>query len=90
MHRFTGESRWYDLALDLADTIFEYAVERPEGIAFPGRYFLRLSTDFGTGTAGAGAFLTRLATRAPRLFHDLGTDEAAPAAVPAHSFATTA
>lgn len=67
----TGDERFLDMAYDTAEGILLYAIERAEGIAFPGRYLLRLSTDFGTGSSGIGAFFHRLLHPGPRRFHDL-------------------
>ncbi|HEU5229679.1 MAG TPA: class III lanthionine synthetase LanKC [Ktedonobacteraceae bacterium] len=41
--------------------ILMYKLVRPQGIAFPGEQLLRISTDFGTGSAGVALFLHRLA-----------------------------
>lgn len=47
--------------LDVADGISLFALQRSNGIAFPGEQLLRISTDFGTGAAGIGLYLHRLA-----------------------------
>jgi hypothetical protein len=39
-----------------------FAIEKPSGIVFPGEELIRVSTDFGTGSAGTGLFLHRLLT----------------------------
>ena len=71
MYRTTGDTTYRDQAFDIADSILRYRVTRPEGTAFPGRLCLRLSNDWGTGSAGVGLFFQRLLRPAPRLFHDL-------------------
>jgi hypothetical protein len=40
-----------------------FKVEREQGIAFPGEQLMRLSCDFGTGSAGIALFLHRLINR---------------------------
>lgn len=40
-----------------------FKVEREQGIAFPGEQLMRLSCDFGTGSAGIALFLHRLLNR---------------------------
>ncbi len=67
----TGEKSYLEKAFDLADSVLRYRIELPAMLAFPGRYLLRASQDFGTGGAGVGLFLDRLAHPSPRLFHDL-------------------
>jgi hypothetical protein len=37
-----------------------FAIEKPTGIVFPGEELLRISTDYGTGSAGTGTFFHRL------------------------------
>ena len=76
MHRFTGREEYRGLAMELVESILCQRIDRPAGMAFPGRYLLRISTDFGYGSAGVGAFFHRLAHPAPRRFFDLA---AAPA-----------
>ncbi len=75
----TGEERYLRLAYEVAESILLYAVERPEGIIFPGRLLVRLSHDFGIGSAGVGLFLHRLLHPRPRRFHDLAPPAAASA-----------
>jgi hypothetical protein len=74
-----GEERFLRTAYGLAESILLYGVERAEGLAFPGRALLRLSTDYGTGSAGIGLFLHRLLHPGPRRFHDLAAPAAAAA-----------
>ena len=71
MYLATRDESYLSRAHDVADSILRYRIERPEGMAFPGRYLLRISNDFGTGGAGVGLFLDRLTVPGPRLLHDL-------------------
>ncbi len=71
MFDFTGEQEYRDRAATIADTILWYAIERPNGIVFPGRWLSRVSTDFATGSAGIGLFLLRLVRRGPRFLVDM-------------------
>jgi hypothetical protein len=72
----TGREIYLDKTYAIADTVLHYAVKKPQGIAFPGRFLLRLSNDFSTGSAGVGLFLDRLLHRKPRRFFDLETPTA--------------
>ncbi len=69
--RVTGDKRWLETAEDLAKSILCFAIEQPSGLAFPGRWLNRISTDYATGSAGIGLFLWRLANQGRRLFIDL-------------------
>jgi hypothetical protein len=71
MYRFTGDSHYLKEAQRIAGGILLYAVPEPEGLAFPGDELLRLSTDYGAGSAGIGMFFQRLVRPTDRLFHDL-------------------
>jgi hypothetical protein len=71
LFRHSGQEVYLNRAYAIADTILMYAVERPQGIGFPGRLLLRLSSDLATGAAGIGLFLHRLLTGGPRPFLDL-------------------
>jgi len=79
MHIFTGQARYRELAFEIAKSVLCYQIERPAGCAFPGRYLLRISNDYGYGTAGVGCFLNRLINVKSRRFHDL---QAVPALIP--------
>jgi hypothetical protein len=70
MFLLTGDEDYLELSRQKARQTLLYRIERPEGMAFPGRYLLRLSHDYGVGSAGIGHFLYRLAGLRPRLFHD--------------------
>jgi serine/threonine protein kinase len=56
------DARWAE-ASALADSISLFAIERPEGVAFPGEHFYRISCDFGTGAAGIALFLHNMLSR---------------------------
>ncbi|WP_437774746.1 class III lanthionine synthetase LanKC [Sorangium sp. So ce1097] len=61
MHRRTEEARYLEEARRLADRVMLFALEKPSGLVFPGEELLRVSTDHGTGSAGTGMFLHRIA-----------------------------
>jgi serine/threonine protein kinase len=63
---FTGEERYHEAAHRAASGILLHRLQRPSGFAFPGEQLLRISTDFGTGSAGIGLFLDRLARHEQR------------------------
>ena len=59
-YEITGEASYYSNARKVANGINLFKVQRGGGTAFPGEQLYRLSTDFGTGSAGIGLFLNRL------------------------------
>jgi lantibiotic modifying enzyme len=63
---FTGEEQYRQAAHRTASGALLYALQRPTGIAFPGEQLLRISTDFGTGSAGIALFLNRLVNQEQR------------------------
>ncbi|MCX5449506.1 lanthionine synthetase C family protein [Streptomyces nigrescens] len=67
----TNEAIYHDTALDIADTIMWFRINRPEGTAWPGRWLRRISDDYATGAAGIGLLLNRLLHPGPRLLLDL-------------------
>lgn len=71
MFQITKNEYYLKKAYEIADSILLYKIEKPEGIAFPGSYLLRISNDYGTGSAGIGLFLNRLITLEKREFHDI-------------------
>ncbi|RKH65181.1 lanthionine synthetase C family protein [Corallococcus llansteffanensis] len=75
MFQVTGEHRYLELARQKATQTLLYRIDRPEGVAFPGRYLVRISHDYGVGGAGIGLFLHRALTPQPRRFHDLSFGE---------------
>lgn len=69
----TQDEIYLNEAHAIARKILLYQSEKTGGILFPGEELLRLSTDYGTGAAGVGAFLLSLQKRGKRklLFVDL-------------------
>lgn len=68
MYRFLGDENYLNNAYHLAGAILPHAISRPEGTAFAGAELLRISCDFGMGSAGIATFLHRLLHPAvPRL-----------------------
>ena len=63
---FTGDDRYILEALQIAEGILRFQIEKPDGIAFPGEQLTRISTDFGSGSSGIALFLSRLANREKR------------------------
>ena len=70
LYCFTGKQKYLDDAFKVAEGALLFQIKRPEGIAFPGEELLRISTDYGTGSAGIGMFLRRLLEPAGRLFYE--------------------
>lgn len=60
-HEYGFGEAYRDNAYYLADALLNYGIELDDGIAFPGDDLLRISCDFGMGSAGIGLFLYRLA-----------------------------
>lgn len=58
-------------ARHIVESILLFRVSRSGATAFPGRFLVRLSTDYGYGSAGIGIFLNRFLSRKRRLLHDL-------------------
>lgn len=65
---FLGSANYLNTAFYLAEGLLPYRIFQPEGIAFPGEELLRISCDFGLGSAGIGMFLYRLLNPASRRF----------------------
>lgn len=70
MYFFTGEERYLSDAYKLTNVLL-FKIDKQEGIAFPGAEQIRVSNDFGTGSAGVGMFLNRLLRPSPRAFYEL-------------------
>ncbi|MEM7036652.1 MAG: class III lanthionine synthetase LanKC [Bacteroidota bacterium] len=60
MYQVTGERKYLKEAEAFAHKILLHQVRVHQGIAFPGEGLLRLTNDYGTGSAGIGCFLQRL------------------------------
>lgn len=71
MHHVTGEKEYLEEAWRLAEGIRLYRIEKSDGLAFPGEEVLRISNDFGTGSAGIGMFLLRLLQPGGRWLYEL-------------------
>jgi lantibiotic modifying enzyme len=61
-YQWTGEKRYLNEAARAASGILPFAINQPEGLAFPGEQLWRISTDFATGSAGIIYFLNRLSS----------------------------
>ena len=57
---FTGDPQYLSAARFITRGLLRFEVNRPDGIAFPGEQLLRISNDFGSGSAGIACFLHRL------------------------------
>jgi len=62
---FTGRDHLYADAQRLAEGVLLFAIDRPEGIAFPGEQAVRETCDFATGSAGVALFLDRVLRSGP-------------------------
>lgn len=73
MHAFTGRESYLKDAQQLTNLML-FSVEQPTGLVFPGEELIRLSCDYGTGSAGIGCFINRLQRTGGRLFYDFDPD----------------
>jgi hypothetical protein len=64
-YEYLGDTALLDHACRAASVTMAFAVDRPEGTAFPGEQTIRESADFGTGAAGVATFLHRLTRARP-------------------------
>lgn len=69
MYIFTKENIYLKYAHQLTN-LLNFSIEEDTGIAFPGEKLIRLTCDYGTGSAGVGIFLNRLSNPSQRLFYD--------------------
>ena len=60
LHRRTEEARYLEEARRFVDRVMLFALEKPSGLVFPGEELVRISTDYGTGSAGTGMFIHRV------------------------------
>lgn len=58
--RFFKDEKYLQSALYIAEGLLPHRIYREQGIVFPGTELLKLSCDFGLGSAGIGCFLHRL------------------------------
>jgi len=63
----TGRTELLAAAQDTLNAMRPYLIRRPTGLAALGEQNVRLSCDFGTGSAGVLMFLHRLATEGPTM-----------------------
>jgi lantibiotic modifying enzyme len=70
MYRFTGDDAYLDRAFDMAETILWFKLERARGVAWPGRWLDRITSDYASGAAGIGLFLARLDGHGARVLMD--------------------
>ena len=57
---FTGDPKYISSARYVTRGLLRFQIQKPDGIAFPGEQLLRISNDFGSGSAGIACFLHRL------------------------------
>ena len=57
---FTGDPKYLSSARYITHGVLRFQIQKPDGIAFPGEQLLRISNDFGSGSAGIACFLHRL------------------------------
>jgi len=69
MHAATGDARYRQHALRIAQVVLPAQVATRYGTAFPGNGLSRVSTDFGMGASGIALFLHRLAHGGYRAFY---------------------
>lgn len=67
----TNHKQYLYMACAIAKTIQVYAIERDDGIAFPGFRNKRLQCDYAGGSAGIASFLLRLRNSTGRRFIDI-------------------
>ncbi|MBF8190706.1 lanthionine synthetase C family protein [Nonomuraea sp. K274] len=72
MFRFTGHEEYRGRALDMADTILRFKIDRPDGVAWPDRWLRQISYDYSSGGSGIGLFFSRLVSLHDRPLLDLG------------------
>lgn len=70
MYYFTEDRRYIDQAFKVAEGVLLFQIKRPQGVAFPGEELIRISDDYGTGSAGIGMFLLRLLRPEGRLLYE--------------------
>ena len=68
MYQFLSDLKYKKIATEIANNVLIYSIEKENGVIYPGRSILRLSCDYGTGSAGVGIFLNRLLENKGRKF----------------------
>jgi lantibiotic modifying enzyme len=71
MSVLSGAEEFDAKARHVVESVLLYEIAKRRATAFPGRFLVRLSTDYGYGSAGVGIFLNRFLKRKERLLHDL-------------------
>lgn len=71
MSMLAGDETCAAKARDIVESILLYRVSQGSEVAFPGRFLVRLSTDYGYGSSGVGMFLNRFLSGGRRALHDL-------------------
>lgn len=71
IYRVTGDAVYLQSAQQIATSIMQFSIKKPQGRIYPGRFSYRLSTDLAYGSSGIGLFLNRIITGQPRWLHDL-------------------
>lgn len=59
-YEFLGDRAYKEMAYDVAEGIYLYKIDSPDGVLFPGNLINKLSTDLGSGTSGIVLFFNRL------------------------------
>lgn len=70
MYWVTKDFQFLKEAHAIARRILLFQIREQGGIAFPGEELVRISTDYGTGSAGIGLFLNRLKNPNERFLYD--------------------
>jgi serine/threonine protein kinase len=68
MYQFTKNSKYLREAYKIAKGCLLFQIKTEKGIAFPGEEGMRISTDYGLGSAGVGMFFHRLINLEQRAF----------------------
>ena len=72
MYYITNNEDYFIETKKCVRKILCFQIKKDKGIAFPGIDLLRISTDFGTGSAGIGCFLSRFVDKnIRRFFYDI-------------------
>ena len=72
-YQMTGNKRYLEDIYRATKGILLFQLDRPSGVAFPGDSLRRISTDFGTGSAGIALFLNRIIHQKPNFNFTLDT-----------------
>ena len=64
---FTDDPHYISEAFRITEGLLRFQIETQKGVAFPGDQLFRISTDFGSGSAGIALFLNRLRNHEQKL-----------------------